>query len=82
MRVLFLTNPGPRDTPRGEHYEAGKVYDLTPDRAYKWTKVLGIAVEVPPVAVSDQETDSPVDDETPLGSQGRAGVTPPAHPGA
>src|ERR1700688_665132 len=48
MRVLFLANPGPFDTPRGEHYEAGQVYDLSSDRAYKWTCVLGIAVEAPP----------------------------------
>lgn len=56
MRVLFLANPGVRDTPPGEHYEKGKVYDLTPDRAYKWMTVLAIAIEVAVEAPPDPPT--------------------------
>ena len=46
-RIRFIADPERFDTPPGEHYEAGKIYDLTADQANRW-KSRGIAVEVPP----------------------------------
>ena len=46
-RIRFIADPERFDTPPGEHYEAGKIYDLTADQANRW-KSRGIAVEVSP----------------------------------
>lgn len=82
MRVRFIADPGPRDTPVGEHYEAGGIYDLRPDQVFKWVHLLGLAVEeVDPPAAPLELLDALVEAaEGALAERAAASMAAPSRP--
>lgn len=78
-RILFLATPEERSVPRGEHYEAGEVYDLTDDQVGRWLR-RGIAVDAPPEPKPEPKVEAKAEEKEEPKVERKVSNLPPMRP--